>query len=145
MLKLEKSVVINRPIEEVFAFMTDFENATQWMSELVECKRTSEGPVGMGTTFSAVATPLGRRVESTQEVAEYEPNRKYAIRSISGPATSEDAYTFESVAGGTKITRVAEAEMKGLFRLTEPLAVRMMGRQFETNFANLKDLMEAGA
>ncbi len=145
MTKLDTSVVINRPIEEVFAFATDLEKMTQWMSELVEAKQTSEGPVGVGTTFSAVASPLGRRVESTQEVVAYQLNSKYAIKSASGPVASEDGYTFESVAGGTKVTRVAEAEMSGFFRLAEPLVVRMMRRQFETNFANLKDLLEAQA
>jgi len=58
---------------------------------------------------------------------------------------SKDNYTFESVAGGTKVTRVAEAETGGFFRLAEPLAVRMMQRQFKTNFAHLKDLLEAQA
>ncbi len=143
MTKLEQSVVINRPIEEVFAFVADIEKSPQWMSELVEAKQTSEGPVGVGTTFSAVATPLGRRAESTQEVTEYEPSSKFAIKSTSGPVASEDEYTFESVAGGTKVTRVVNAEMAGFFKLAEPLVVRMMGRQFKTNFAHLKDLLEA--
>jgi len=145
MAKLEQSVVINRPIEEVFAFVSDFEKSPQWMSELVEAKQTSEGPVGVGTTYTAVANPLGRRAESTQEVVEYELNRKFAYKSTSGPVASKDNYTFESVAGGTKVTRAIEAEMGGFFKLAEPLVVRMMRRQFETNFAILKDLLEAQA
>jgi uncharacterized membrane protein len=145
MARIEASVVINRPIEEVFAFVTDFENAPQWMSELVEGEQTSEAPVGVGTILRGVATPLGRRVESTQEVVEYEQNSKFAIKSTSGPVASEDRYTFESVDGSTQITRVAEAEMSGFFRAAEPLALRMMRRQFETNFANLRDLLEAQA
>jgi uncharacterized protein YndB with AHSA1/START domain len=143
MVRLEASVVINRSIEEVFAFVTDFENASQWMSELVEGKQTSEGPLGVGTTLSGVAIPLGRRVESTQKVVEYEPNSRFAYKSTSGPVASEDRYTLQSVAGGTKITREADAEMSGFFKLAEPLARRMMQRQFDTNFANLKDLLEA--
>ena len=143
MTKLEASVVINRPTEEVFAYITDIKKLSEWMSDLVEAKQTSEGPVGVGTTISAVANPLGRRAESTQEVTEYEPNRKFAFKSTSGPVESKDEYTLESVAGGTKLTRVAEAKMGGFFKLAEPLAVRMMRRQFETNFANLKDLLEA--
>ena len=143
MTKLEQSVVINRPIEEVFAFVSDFEKSPQWMAELVEAKQTSAGSLGVGTTLSGVAQPLGRRAESTQEVTEYKPNRRFAIKSTSGPVASEDAYTFESVAGGTKVTRVVEAELGGFFKLAEPLIVRMMGRQFETNFAHLKDLLEA--
>jgi uncharacterized membrane protein len=143
MTKLESSVVINRPLEEVFAFATDIEKLPQWMAELVEAKQTSEGPLGVGTTVSAVAKPLGRRAESTQVVVEYQPNRKFAFKSTSGPVASEDETTFESVAGGTKLTRVTEAEMVGFFKLAEPLVVRMMQRQFDTNYATLKDLLEA--
>jgi uncharacterized protein YndB with AHSA1/START domain len=145
MIRIEQSVVINRPIEEVFAYVTDIDKMSLWMSELVEAKQTSEGPVNVGTTAGAVANPLGRRAESTQEVTEYEPNGKFAYKSTSGPFASEDEFTFESVAGGTKVTRVTEAELGGFFRLAEPLAVRMLKRQFETNFANLKDLQEAQA
>lgn len=145
MATIEASVVINRPIEEVFAFVTDFKKMPLWMSDLVEAKQTSDSPVGVGTTASAVANPLGRRIENTQEVTEYEPNRKFAFKSTSGPVASKDNYTFDSVAGGTKITRMAEAEMTGFFRLAKPLATRMLNRQFETNFANLKDLLEAQA
>ncbi len=145
MTKLEQSVVINRPTEEVFAFVADIEKMSQWMSELVEAKQTSEGPMGVGTTANAAANVLGRRAESIQEVIEYEPNSKFAIKSTSGPVASKDEFTFESVAGGTKVTRVTEAELGGFFKLAEPLVARMLKRQFETNFANLKDLLEAQA
>lgn len=145
MIRIEQSVVINRPIGEVFAFVSDPEKMSFWMSELVEAKQTSEGPVGVGTTASAVANPLGRRVESNQEVTAYELNRKFAIKSTSGPIASEDEFSFGSVAGGTKVTRMTKAELGGFFRLAEPLSVRMLKRQFETNFANLKDLLEVRA
>ena len=94
MARIEASVVINRPIKEVFAFVTDIEKMSHWMSELVEAKQTSEGPVGVGTTISAVANVLGRRIESIQEVAEYGPNSKYAIKSTSGPVANEDEFTL---------------------------------------------------
>jgi uncharacterized membrane protein len=143
MAELKNSIVINRPVEDIFSYMTDAENLPHWMSEIVAAEQTSEGPVGVGTEISAVANVLGRRIENTQEVFEYEPNTKFAIKSASGPAENEDEFIFESVAGGTKVTRVTEAEVGGLFRMAEPLVVRMLNRQFQTNFANLKDLLEA--
>ena len=85
------------------------------------------------------------RAESIQEVAEYEPNSRYAIKSTSGPVSNEDEFTFKPVAGGTKVVRLTEGKIGGFFRLAEPLVVRMLERQFETNFANLKDLLEAQA
>jgi uncharacterized protein YndB with AHSA1/START domain len=145
MIELKHNTVINRPVEEVFAYVTNAENLSHWMSELVEAKQESGGPVGVGTTINAVANVLGRRAESIQEVSEYELNSKFAIKSTSGPVENEDKFTFESVAGGTKVTRVTEGEVSGFFRMAEPLVVRMLNRQFETNFANLKDLLEAQA
>ena len=145
MIKIEQSTVINRSIEETFAFLTDIEKMSQWMSDLVEARQTSEGPLGAGTTFSVVASPLGRQIENIQEVVEYEPNKRFTIKSTSGPVANEDEFTFEPVTGGTKVTRATEAEIGGFFKLAEPLVVRMLKRQFETNFANLKDLLEAQA
>jgi len=145
MIKIETSIVINCSIEEVFAFVTDVEKMPQWSAELLEVKKTSEGPVGVGTTFSAVAKFLGRRMENDHEVSEYEPNSKFAFMPTSGPVQMEAKYTFESVAGGTKVSVVAEAETGGFFKLAEPILARMGKRQYETNFANLKDLLEIQA
>ncbi|GAH15534.1 unnamed protein product, partial [marine sediment metagenome] len=126
MIKIETSVVINRPIEEVFAFVTDVEKLSQWSAELVEAKKTSEGSVGVGTTFSGVVKMLGRRMENDHEVSEYEPNSKFAFKVTSGPAQMEVEYTFESVADGTKFTVVAEGETGGFFKLAEPIFARML-------------------
>lgn len=146
MVRIKASVVIDRPIEEVFAFVIDAEKWPQWMTELVESKKISEGPMGVGTTWSAVIHLLGRRIESTLEVIEYEPNRKYSFKHTSGPIPIEkDEFTFDSVAGGTKVTHAVEAEPGGFFRLAEPLIARMTQRQFEANFGNLKDLLDAQA
>ena len=145
MMELSCNVSINRPIQEVFTFVTTIEKMSLWMSELVEAKQTSEGPVGVGKMASAVANPLGRRVESTQEITDYVPNRKFAFKSTSGPLKTQDEFSFESDAGGTKVTRTTKGEFGGFFKMAEPLFVRMLTRQFETNFANLKDLLEAQA
>lgn len=143
MFKVEGTVVINRPIEEVFAFLAKQSNSSQWRGSVLESKQTSEGPVGVGTTGQVTSQFLGRRTESTWEVTEYELNRKTALRSTSGPIPYEQSATFESVDEGTKVTLVAEYEVGGFFKLAEPIVARMGERQAETDFANLKDLVEA--
>jgi len=145
MIKIENSVVINRPIEDVFAFTTDIEKRTQWMGELQESKKTSEGPLGVGTTFTSVVGFLGRRIETTMEVTEYEPNRKLGFKSTSGPIPSEVALTFESIEGGTKVTIALQGEVGGFFKVAEPIAARMFKRQRAADMNNLKDLLEAQA
>jgi len=144
MIKMEQSVVINRPVEEVFEFLANPENGPQWQSGIQEVRKTSEGPVGAGTTFINVGQLLGRRIESTVEYSEYEPNRRVAAKSISGPLPYKFEVTFEPAAeDGTKVTTRGEAEVGGFFKLAEPIAARMLKRQFETDNANLKDLLES--
>ncbi len=145
MIEAETSVVINRPVEKVFAFVNDSENAPQWRSSVLESRQTSEGPIGVGTTLAEVIRFLGRRIESTFEVTEYEPNSKISAKTTSGPIPFEVSRTFESVEGGTRLTVTIEGETGGFFKLAEPLVARMTKRQIETDHANLKDLLEAQA
>lgn len=143
MTRIEQSVVINRPIEEVFAFASDPEKLSQWAAEVVDVEMTSKGPLGVGTTFNAAVKLLGRRMDNGHKITEYEPNRRYSIKVTSGPVSGDMETTFESVDGETKVTMVAEIEAGGFFRVAEPLLARAGQRQYATNLANLKDLLEA--
>lgn len=145
MIKVNNSVVIDRPLEEVFAYVTDIENMPVWSSELDKAWKTSEGPVGKGTTFSSEAKLLGRRIENTIEVTEYEPNSKFFLKPTSGPVSGEVEFRFESVDGGTKFSVSLDADAGGFFKLGEPIVNRMLQRQYETNGATLKDLLESQA
>ena len=99
MLKIESTTVINRPVEEVFAVLSNLENNPKWASVFLEVKKTSEGPIGVGTTWRVVQKAFGRQIESEVEVAEYEPNRKCAQKSKSGPFPVEVLQTYEPVEG----------------------------------------------
>ena len=144
MIKFENSVVINRPIDEVFEFMTHAENNPQWQSGAQEVMKTSEGPTDVGTTYTAVTGLLGRRIESAIEITAYEPNKRMAGKTTSGPIPFQFDNTIEALAeGGTKVTNSAEGAPGGFFKLAEPVVARMIKRQNESNFANLKDLLEA--
>lgn len=144
MTNLEVSIVIDRPLDEVFAFLSDLENNLRWRSGMIEAKKTSAGPIGVGTTYRMINNVLGRRIEGEAEVTEYELNRKYATVNRSGPPI-ETQRTFEPVKGGTRVSFAVKAELGGFFKLAEPLVASMAKRQVETDAANLKDLMEAHA
>ncbi len=144
MMKFEQSVSIDRPIGEVFAYVTDYDTHLQWQSGLVEAKVTSEGPLGVGSRYTYVAQMLGRRLETAGEITEHEPPRKHWWKATSGPFPKfEGGFLFEDVNGGTKVTMHAEGEPGGFFKLAEPLAARMVRRQLETSLNNLKDVLEA--
>ncbi len=115
----------------------------EWQGQVVEWEQLSEGPLGVGSQFRVVGRFLGRRIEVVTECTAYEPNARYAFKTISGPIKVRTAFTFDSIEGGTKVTESIDAEFGGFFGLADPLVARMLGRQFATNLGNLKDLLEA--
>lgn len=144
MIKIEHSVLINRPTEEVFTFVTEVENEPKWIGEVAEVRRTSNGPMGVGSTYDNIVHFLGRRIVDPHEVVQYEPNRKFAFKSNSGQIKFQGSQTYEAVDDNTtRFTFVASGETGSLFKLAEPIVSRMINRQWETNVANLKELLEA--
>lgn len=143
MAKIETSVVISRPIGEVFTYMMEIKNWPQWHSGMLEAEQETEGPVGVGTKFRGLNQFLGRSMAWSSEVTEYEPNSKVAQRLQSGPVLFDQSFTFEPVEGGTKLSLFAEGETGGFFKLAEPILNRNMQNQLEENFAHLKEILEA--
>ena len=143
MSHIQASIQIERPVSDVFAYAADIGNMAAWSGEVVEAAQISEGPMAVGTQFRGVGKFLGRRMETIVEVTALEPDAKFAFKTVSGPVKSENSLTFESVGGGTKVTEAIDAELGGVFGFADPLVARMLGRQFDTNLANMKDLVEA--
>jgi carbon monoxide dehydrogenase subunit G len=143
MIHIEEHISINRPIEEVFAYVSDFRNTSQWQSGVVDVRLTPEGPVGVGTRATFVRVFLGRRLELTVELIEYEPPTKQTFKTIAGPLPGTVSRRFEPTAEGTTVSVVIEAQVGGLFALAEPLVARSLRRAVEADFGTLKDLLES--
>ena len=145
MAKAEVSTTINRPVEDVFAVVSDPESSPKWSAGSLEATKTSQGPIGVGTTARSVSKLLGRRIESEMEMIEFEANRRFTTRSTSGPFPIQATVTFEGINGSTRVNATIEAEPGAFFKVAEPLIVSIAKRQFQSDFDNLKDLMEANA
>lgn len=139
------SIIIQRPVEEVFAFVTDARNNPLWQagSGLRETQQLPDGPVGVGTRINEVWNFMGRSTHSTSEVTEFEVNRKYVRSAVggSGPITRGE-YTFEPVAGGTRWSQATTIQAGGLFPIAEPLLAATLKQGFDTNMAAAKALLE---
>ena len=145
MARNEIKIVINRPIEEVFAFVSNSENLPRWRTTTLEVKKTSKETLGVGGTFRGRFTFLGRQFDGNIVVTAHEPNRVYGGKMAEGPFPLETRYTLEPVENGTHVTFVAEGEPGGFFKLAEPLVVSMAKRAYETDLQNLKEMLEAQA
>ncbi len=145
MINVEVSVVINRPVEEVFVYLTDTKYQPQLDSRLVEVRRMPEGPMGIGTRVTEVHNFLGRKMESASEVVEYEPNARYALKGVAGPFSGIGYRIFQPLAAGTHVTWRFELQPSGLLALAGPLVTRLLKRSLDTELGAAKALIENGA
>ena len=142
MIKVELSIVINRPVAEVFAFVADPSNNKKWQEGLVESRLTSPGPVGLGAQITDVRKFLGREMDSKLEVTAFEPNKIFAEKVVSGPLQFEIIQTFEPSGDGTKVSLVAQGEPGGFFKLAEGMVHKQLQSQLEGDSQRLKKALE---
>lgn len=142
MLKMELSVEIKRPVEEVFAYLTDPAKEPEWNSAVLECRADPPGPIGVGSKIHIVSSILGRRTESTYEVTTLVPNKKY-VHKTNTPFPVEATYLVEPTAGGTEVTLEGVAEPGGFFKLAAPVLGRIANRQIQAQLDTMKELLEA--
>jgi uncharacterized protein YndB with AHSA1/START domain len=143
MIEINSSSTIARAPGEVFEFVGDQANAQKWLGGWLETRPTSETQ-GVGFTWVDVIEVFGRRVETEFELTEFEPAQKIAFKSIRGSFPLSGAYSFAQAGEGTAVNFDLQGEPGGFFKLAEPLVARMLQRQWDTNVANLKDVMESG-
>jgi len=143
-MRVEESIEINRPLEEVFNYVSDVANFPEWTAHTLEVRKDTVGPPQQGDRFTLAIKSVGRRFETPYERTSYEPNRRYIDRAVGGPIPNQQwEYTFEEIPGGTSLKRAVEAEPGGLLKLVEPLQKRAVTRQLRTDLQTLKDLLEA--
>ena len=141
---IEHTIVINRPIEDVFRFVHDPKNDPSWQTTLIECQQVEEGPVGVGTQLRERRRFLGIQVEMTREITEYEPSTSSAFKYVAGGAPMSGEYRLERLDGGTRLTVIGYVESRGFFKWAEPLFTSMAGRELQASRGHLKDLLEVG-
>ena len=135
-------ITINRPIEEVFTYVSNLQNGTEWQDSLVEAHRQTNGPLGVGSRFTSVRKFIGRKVESEVEFITYEPHKKIVFKSLSGPSPFEQTFLFEPVSSGTRLTAVFKIQTTGWMGLAEPLVASRIKREMEQSFSTLKANLE---
>ena len=142
MAKVETSIVVNRPVGEVFQFISVNENALQWQPGLLEARVTND-VTGVGRAWIDVVQFLGQRLEVPFRVTDWQADRKIAFQSTGGPIPMQGSYAFEPAGDGTRVTFLLTGEPGGFFKLAEPVLMQILQRQWQTNLANLKDVLEA--
>jgi carbon monoxide dehydrogenase subunit G len=134
---------INRPLQEVFDFMTNPADFAKWQNGTKSAKWASDDPVGVGSIFNSVGEMMGREMKMDLEITQWTPPNVWGIKGQSGPMKFEAISKFESKDGGTQVTQTFQGEVGGLFSIAEGLAIKQLQKQVETDGNALKKVLEA--
>jgi uncharacterized protein YndB with AHSA1/START domain len=145
MSEVTMTVIIERPVRDVFAVLTHVENAAKW-SRAIEEELTTPGPMAVGSRRRATIPSFARRTtENVMELTEYEANHRLAMRGVSGfPCPVRMTIDLEPLGDGTHLAWVTFIEPRGLLRLAGPLLAAAYKRAFAKDLQTLKSMMESG-
>jgi uncharacterized protein YndB with AHSA1/START domain len=118
--------VVDRPIEEVFAFLADGQNDPKFSARVQKIEKTTDGPPGVGTVYASTVKDAGVTTEREFEITEFEaPTRiRWAERSKNQVTATEGGYDLAPEGGGTRVTLHNVLEGHGFGKLILPLALR---------------------
>lgn len=142
-MDLTVSIVIARPIEVVFSYISNYEHDSQWRSGVIEMTQTPPGDAHIGTKTREVALFFGKKRVTLAEITHYEPNRKIAFAGLmanSIPVSGSRA--IERIGDHARFIYKAKVELSGFYLLIAPLMAAILRRRFTHDLQRLKDQLE---
>jgi uncharacterized membrane protein len=137
-LEFENTIHIDRPVDQVFAFLSGFENIPKWNYYVLEVRRLSESPTGVGTTYHQVR----KSDEQNFRIIEFEPNHSVAVKTLphSSPGF-ERRFTLHEEGDTTRLRDEWRLDTRRPTVL-ERLARGRVKSAVAENLAKLKELLE---
>ena len=143
--QFEATVVIDRPIEEVFAFLADGENDRKFSARVLEIAKTTEGPPGVGTIYASTVKDAGVKTKREFELTEFEqPNRiRWTELSKNAVVVPEGGYDLVAMDQGTQLRVFNVLQGRGVGVLFAGLALRSARRGADVFAQAIKAAVES--
>jgi len=143
-MNFEIKVKINRPIKDVFNYISNLANHKDMIKANIDSKQTSEGLVQVGTTMTNVAKFMGMKMEEHFIVTEYIQNRLIAKQSAPGSTfVTGDKMTLEEADDGTLLTLYVYADLKGFLKILDRILRRKVQKSLIDDMNRLKQDFES--
>lgn len=141
---VQTETVINRPVDEVAAYVTDPSNATEWYANIKQVDWKTPPPAQVGTKVAFVAKFLGRTLEYTYEFVELVPGERVVMRTEQGPFPMETTYEWSNAGdGATRIKLRNRGEPSGFGKLMGLVMAPAMRRANTQDLKKLKAILES--
>jgi carbon monoxide dehydrogenase subunit G len=144
--RFEGTTVVDRPIEQVFDFLADGTNDPKFSPRVQEIKKTTDGPVGVGTVFASTVKDAGMKTSREFKLTEFEQPTKIRWTETSKNAITvpEGGYDLEAAGdGATKMTIHNQFEGHGFGKVIIGLAARGARKDADAFAGRIKAAVEA--
>jgi uncharacterized protein YndB with AHSA1/START domain len=143
--RFEATVVIDRPVEEVFAFLANGENDPKFSPRVLEIAKTTDGPPGVGTVYASTVKDAGMKTKREFKLTEFEPPTRIRWAEVSKNLITapEGGYDLAREGNGTRVTIYNVLEGHGLGKLITPLALRSARKGADDFGKAIKTAVEA--
>lgn len=144
MTNVNSTIHIKRNAADVFDFISNPENNPQWQNGMQVCEITSDGPLGIGSTYHQQAKFLGRDIVSNFEITAYEPGRLIRGDTVesSFPISFTRIVEPDASGDGCDVQAIVTGDSSGFFRLLSPLMNWMVSSSIKKDYRRLKELLE---
>jgi carbon monoxide dehydrogenase subunit G len=144
-ISMDSTVLIERPVEEVFGFVADLTNVASMDPSVKSVQKTSQGPIGAGSTFRIRqrAPHLGKVRDASVRYTAVKSNRKIEFKARVGPNSPTARLTFKRVDGGTRVRFRAESNLGGPLKVLSSLSTRQGQRMWDKRLTRLKRTLES--
>jgi len=137
-------IEIGRPRDEVAAYASDPDNATEWYANIESVEWETPRPIAVGSRWAFAARFLGRRLSYVYEVKEIVPDERFVMATTDGPFAMETTYTWADAPGaGTRMELCNRGEPSGFSRIAAPVMERAVRRANRKDLATLKRILES--
>ena len=143
--RFEGTTVINRPIEEVFAFLADGTNDTKFSPRVQEIRKTTDGPPGVGTIYASTVKDGGMKSKREFEITAFDAPTtiRWAERTKNIVTAPEGGYDLVPEGSGTRVTIWNVLEGHGIGKLVNLIALREARKDADNFAARIKAAVEA--
>lgn len=142
-MRFHESVVIDRSPDDVWAFISDFFNSPRVRPGALALRRTSPGPLGIGSVIQGRQMILGFETRFTMTLTEFDPPHRAVVTLASRPVSGAIRTALEPTIDGTRMDRTTDLEFHPALKLLSPLLGFIYGGQDRAASRNLKRLIEA--
>lgn len=143
MIDFANTIHINRPVNEVYAYLSDLEHTPEWNWAITKTKKATPGPTAVGTRYRQTRS-VPRPGTEMLEITALEVDQLIEVQGTLAQFRAHLGYRLTERVAGTDLTNTVQLEANGALRLLTPVLGKQIQRAVADNLDQLKSRLELG-